>query len=178
MGRACAGACATCELRVRYRTFRVWPWLRVLTCVGLRCLEAGALCSAVTRGAWGALVRREPGQGDVAWGGALCSWCMRGWAKQAVSQGSLSRRKNSRTQAATSLQHAIPQRRRYHFITPSSSLDFRGLRWQGRFNQGRMADYHLVSPRTNFPSTSPRRGYGSVPRVRQSLITRSGNKSE
>ena len=67
-------------------------------------LEAGVLCSAVTCGAWGAFVRREPGQGDVAWGGALCSWCMRGCAKQALSQG-----KSSRTQAATTLQPAISQ---------------------------------------------------------------------
>ena len=179
MGRVCAGACAACELRVRSRAFRVRSWVRVLTCVGLIkvSLEAGALCSAVTRGAWGAFVRREPGQGDVAGGGALGSWCMRGWAKQALSQGSVSTEEQpnpSRNLPAT--RHF--RRGRYHFITPSSSLDFRGLRWQGRFNQGRMADYHLVSPRTNFPSKHPRRGYGSVPRVRQSLTTRIGNKSE
>ena len=140
-------------------------------------LEAGVLCSAVTCGAWGAFVRREPGQGDVAGGGALGSWCMRGWAKQALSQGSVS------TEEQPNPSRNLPATRHFRsaslpLFTPSSSLDFRGLRWQGRFNQGLMADYHLVSPRTNFPFTSPRRGYGSVPRVRQSLITRSGNKSE
>ena len=96
MGRACAGACATCEVSyvqgaamgARFNVRGAWPRFNVR---GLkRCLKAGALCSAVTRGAWGALVRREPGQGDVAGGGALGSWCMRGWAKQAVSQGSVS----------------------------------------------------------------------------------------
>ena len=183
MGRACAGACATCEVSyvqgaamgARFNVRGAWPRFNVR---GLkRCLKAGALCSAVTRGAWGALVRREPGQGDVAGGGALGSWCMRGWAKQALSQGSVST-ETAEPKPQPPCNTPFPQRRRYHFITPSSSLDFRGLRWQGRFNQGLMADYHLVSPRTNFPFTSPRRGYGSVPRVRQSLITRSGNKSE
>ena len=139
-------------------------------------LEAGVLCSAVTCGAWGAFVRREPGQGDVAGGGALGSWCMRGWAKQALSQGSVST-ETAEPKPQPPCNTPFPQRV-VTIVYPVLALDFRGLRWQGRFNQGRMADYHLISPRTNFPSTSPRRGYGSVPRVRQSLITRSGNKSE
>ena len=42
---------------------------------------AWAVCSAVTCGAWRALVRREPGQGDVAGGGTLELWSLCGWAK-------------------------------------------------------------------------------------------------
>jgi hypothetical protein len=151
VGRVCAGACAACELRVRSRAFRVRSWVRVLTCVGLRCLEAGALCSAVTRGAWGALVRREPGQGDVAWGGALCSWCMRGWAKQLCLKA-LSRRKTAEPKPQPPCNTPFPQRCRHHLLPRPRPLTSEGLRWQGRFNQGRMEDYNLVSPRTNFPS--------------------------
>ena len=111
---------------------------------------------AVTRGAWGTLVRRESGQGDVAWRGALCSWCMRGCAKQALSQG-----KSSRTQAATTLQPAISQESALpYFITPSSSLDFKGLRSREGFNQGRIADYHLavsLAPTSRPSAPAPRR---------------------
>ena len=40
-----------------------------------------AVCSAVTCGAWRALVRREPGQGDVAEDGTLELWSLCGWAQ-------------------------------------------------------------------------------------------------
>ena len=40
-----------------------------------------AVCSAVTCGAWRALVRWEPGQGDVAGEGTLELWSLRGWAQ-------------------------------------------------------------------------------------------------
>jgi len=80
---------------------------------GLKCLEAGELCSAVTHGAWGALVRREPEQGGVAGGGALGSWCIRGWAKQALSQLCLD---EEQPNPSRSLQHAksTPSSSAYH----------------------------------------------------------------
>ena len=93
------------------------------------------LCNAVTRGAWGALVRREPGQGDVAGGGALGSWCMRGWAKQLCLKA-LSRRKQPNPSRNLPATRHFRSGVRHHFITPSSSLDNRGLRWQERFNLG------------------------------------------
>ena len=39
------------------------------------------MCSAVTCGAWRALVCREPGQGDVAGDGTLELWSLCGWAE-------------------------------------------------------------------------------------------------
>jgi len=111
---------------------------------------------AVTRGAWGTLVRRESGQGDVAWRGALCSWCMRGCAKQALSQG-----KSSRTQAATTLQPAISHESCPSFYYPSSSLDFKGLRSREGLTKGVSQtitlQYHLAP--TSRPSAPAQRGY-------------------
>ena len=44
-------------------------------------VRARSACSAVTCGAWRALVRREPGQGDVAGDGTLELWSLCGWAQ-------------------------------------------------------------------------------------------------
>ena len=50
--------------------------LKVKVSVGGR-----SACSAVTCGAWRALVWREPGQGDVAGDGTLELWSLCGWAQ-------------------------------------------------------------------------------------------------
>ena len=114
-----------------------------------------------------------PGQGDVAGGGALGSWCMRGWAKQAVSQGSLSRRKNSRTnQGSRNLpQHATFKNGVVTILSPRPrSLTSEGCVGKEGRTMGVLSPC-TVSPRPNVPSNCPRRGYGSVPRRRHSLIT-------
>ena len=79
-GRACAGACAACEpSRVQGAVMTA-----CLNVCGLKVkanVGAWAVCSAVTCGAWRALVRREPGQGDVAEDGTLELWSLCGWAQ-------------------------------------------------------------------------------------------------
>ena len=79
-GRACAGACAACEpSRVQGAVMTA-----CLNVCGLKVkanVGAWAVCSAVTCGAWRALVRREPGQGDVAGDGTLELWSLCGWAQ-------------------------------------------------------------------------------------------------
>ena len=114
-----------------------------LTCVGLSSLEPGRYGDSVMQcgDAWSMGSARKAG----AWAGR-CGW---GWSAglvvhERLGQTSCVSRLSVSTQPPCNT--PFPQRRRYHFITPSSSLDFRGLRWQGRFNQGRMADYHLASP--------------------------------
>ena len=76
-GRACAGACAACEpSRVQGAVMTA-----CLNVCGLKVkanVGAWAVCSAVTCGAWRALVRREPGQGDVKGDGTLELWSLCG----------------------------------------------------------------------------------------------------
>ena len=175
MGRACAGACATCEVSyvqgaamgARFNVRGAWPRFNVR---GLkRCLKAGALCSAVTRGAWGALVRREPGQGDVAGGGALGSWCMRGWAKQALSQALSRRSLNSRTKPQPPCNAPNPQGRVVTLLPRPRPLTSEGCAGKG---VGRLSPCITSNHNVQAPAERVReRRYHEV--LRQSVITRS-----
>ena len=79
-GRACAGACAACEPS-RVQGAVMTACLNVCGLMVKTNVGAWAVCSAVTCGAWRALVRREPGQGDVAGDGTLELWSLCGWAQ-------------------------------------------------------------------------------------------------
>jgi hypothetical protein len=82
----------------------------------VQCGDAWSVGSARKAGAWA-------GRCGLGWSAVLVVHERLG--QTAVSQGSVST-EDSRTQAATSLQHAISAAVSSPFITPSSSLDFRG----------------------------------------------------